>query len=749
MMRGAVLAALIALWAGSALAQVVEVRAGEHDGFTRLVFRLPERSGYSLTRAADTARLSIERPALVFDTSVVFHRVPRSRLTAIDTPEGGGPVALSLACDCEIRTFWHGRSALVLDILDETPPSPADGLADAARSLALNPLPLPGSRSPVAARLVAEGLARQKRGSAPLSKLPMRRPALDDSRQELLKQLARAASQGLLSPRRPVPEPRQHNIPESREKSGPHPEKRESENPRPIVNLRAESSIDRDMGAALSGGARIAPAQRCTDPGLLDVTGWADDRPFPAQLVARRARLLKEFDKPDAAAVIALARTYIHFGFGAETRAVLAQMGGRSKPESMLLAMAAILEDGHDGDWSILAGQLDCAPVTALWSALSYAALPVDAPMDTDAILRGLSALPPHLRAYLGPMLARRFLDAGYTRDSDRIRRILERSAATVTPESELVTAEIALSRGDAPEAEDRLQSLARKNADPSAMALLRLITSRLERDAEISYETAQLAGAYATEHRGRPLGQALARAQLMALAASGTFEEAISGFEAWAEAGRPGTSALRSDLVDILIRRADDFDFLRHVTSRRLARPGTLEPDTANDLIERLLSLGFVYEAATHAAPEIGGPATRKRQLLRAEISLRNARPRQAELELVSLSGKDADLLRAKAKSAAGDHRAAGDLFERAGHHAAARRAAWLGEDWPELKTDKVPAVSETARATLSATTAMSGASIGVLERNRRLLKRSDETRGRVEALLSAWPVPREGAMP
>ena len=276
--------------------------------------------------------------------------------------------------------------------------------------------------------------------------------------------------------------------------------------------------------------------------------------------------------------------------------------------------MSAILEDGNIAESSILAGQMDCAPPVALWSALSYASLPDDEPIDTDAILQGYSALPPHLR-----------------RESDQLRRILERSDAMTSPEAKLVSAEIALSKGQTQAAEGSLEALAKQNAAPSAEALLRLIRSRLKRKADISYQTAQLAAAYAMENRDRPLGRALSRAHVLALSASGAFDEAFAALDDFDNSPPDGPPSLVSQIVDILVRRADDYDFARHVTSARV-EPNSLDPATSNDVIQRLLSLGFVSEAAEFAAPDAPSPAARERQLLRARIALRNGRPRQAE---------------------------------------------------------------------------------------------------------------------
>jgi len=257
-MRGALLAVLLTLCAGQVSAQAITVRAGEHEGFTRLVFYLPERIPFDLARQENTAILSFERPGIVFDTSTVFQRVPRTRLTALATPPAEGAVRLTLACNCNVKTFWDGRAALVLDIRDETGPPPepntAGNPAAGSDTNVLNPLPLPAGRPSLSARLAAEGLAGEKDNSQPEAPATSDHGAMDASRRDLLTQLSRAASQGLLSPRVPhLSEPRRNTGAErpDREAFKAVPEAGPPD-PGSNINLRAESSVDHDMRTKLS-----------------------------------------------------------------------------------------------------------------------------------------------------------------------------------------------------------------------------------------------------------------------------------------------------------------------------------------------------------------------------------------------------------------------------------------------------------------------------------------------------------------
>lgn len=741
----AILFLVFAVCAGPAAAQTVDVRAGEHDRFTRLVFKLPARLGYDLHRSEGQARLAFDRPGLTLDTSTVFQRVPKTRLTGIDRAPDGGAVILSLACDCDIETFWFSRASLVVDIRD--PSGRAAATKPASKDddgVTLTPMALPEKRRSVAAGLVAAALDRQTAAAPPRTDVTV--PAAEmvkDSRARLIGEFGRAASQGLLSPRRVLPDPARAESPATRAEppatTPPEPVDRN----RPNIQLHAETSIDRDMRAIMTAGLGDSAADHCRDAGLVDVAAWGGDAPFGHQIARLRAGLVGEFDRPNAAAVRNLARLYIHYGFGAEARLVLEQFPEAEEPDGVLADLAAIVETGAAGPDSVLAGQMDCEPALALWSVLSRFSLPDDVPFDTDAVLRGFSALPTHLRAHLGPVLARRFLEAGHESESARVRRILDRSKTTDTPAAQLLEAEIALSQGDRDRAEDALATIVEDNAEPSAEALLRLIETRLDRGTDISYDLAQLAGAYAVEYRGRPLGADLSHAYLSALAASGAFDQAFAELPDTLGRNDGREREIRSSLVGILTERADDYEFLRHVLAQVGDAPATLDPETTNQAAQRLLSLGFVDVAGSLVGPEATGRPARARKLLRAEIALRRLRPRQAEAELLGTSGADADLLRARARSMAGDHEAARALFAAAGMPQAARREAWLGRDWEALADDPDTALAAVAELKLGGGEAGTDRPEGVLARSSDLIADSSGVRDAIRTLLKANPAP------
>lgn len=106
------------LAAGSTQAETIVARSGEHDGFSRLVMRLPEGATWALNQSGRVASLKIDSPSVVFDTSAVFNLIPRERLQGLTQAGAGQPLQLQLGCNCDIRSYVQSDGYLVVDIRD-------------------------------------------------------------------------------------------------------------------------------------------------------------------------------------------------------------------------------------------------------------------------------------------------------------------------------------------------------------------------------------------------------------------------------------------------------------------------------------------------------------------------------------------------------------------------------------------------------------------------------------------------------
>ena len=237
--------------------------------------------------------------------------------------------------------------------------------------------------------------------------------------------------------------------------------------------------------------------------------------------------------------------------------------------------------------------------------------------------------------------------------------------------------------------------------------------------------------------------------AQIVALAGSGAFDDAIRLLNEFETALPEHRAATRVEVMALLTDSADDVVFLRHMMAGNTGAVSNLPTELGNAIAARLLDLGFPDAAQQITVPAASKEGRRERQILRARIALRQKLPRKAEVELLGLVGDDVNILRAQARSFAGEHATAGDLYRSAEQPYAALREHWLAEDWHALAGSDDPVLAELGQL-LSKTDSDTGesadlddAKVPVLERNRSLLKDSTDMRHTIQGLLEVKPQP------
>ena len=122
MIRLATALLLLTAGAGTAEAQPLAVRSGEHPTFSRLVLEPPAGTGWRVGRTPDGYELRLDREGLAFDTRRVFDLIPRRRIAGLEPGKVPSSLSIRLACEC-YATAFETRGALVIDV--------ADGLAPA------------------------------------------------------------------------------------------------------------------------------------------------------------------------------------------------------------------------------------------------------------------------------------------------------------------------------------------------------------------------------------------------------------------------------------------------------------------------------------------------------------------------------------------------------------------------------------------------------------------------------------------
>ena len=699
---------VLALAASPALAQEIPVRAGEHGAFTRLVLSLPDGAQWSLDARTDPVRPTVTvAGAAGFDTSQTFDRIDRRRIAAVTAGATPDALQIDLGCDCTTRSFTMD-GLLVLDILG----TPGDGtIRTAEESAPSRTAPRPGTASAplsgardIFSAVTFDGLPRlgPRRDMSAGALVAADRPALpaaetasdaaggeDDPpspanlQRMLAEGLADAATAGLLTGAlnaTPDPAPKTTAAAEN-----------------PLAASRqddlAATLIER-LGTAGTDGRVVVGGDGCVPPDTLRIETWAaGDDPYPAISEARQ-RLFGEFDRLDQTAVLDLARTYLHFGFGAEARDTLRLVPDLMNPD--LVTLSRII-DGEPDRAGRFARQTDCPGPVAMWAVLGQPQLPAGTQLDTRAILQAFDVLPRHLQRDIGPRLAQRMADAGET---DVARNLLNRVTRAGDGDSDLVllgNARLDLEEGKTDAARDVLTELAARAGPATAEAVVTKVDLAHGDDEALPDGYAELTAALAAEHRGTEEGGALWLAHQRTLLASSAFDAAFAELVD-ATANRPDLSGSTigqavDETFDRLTRDGSDLTFTKHALAQTDLMSRIDRPDLFLGMAKRLLDLGFA--AATLDALDRSTANRPSERTVRAEALLALGRPADAEAALVGVETAEADAARARARLELGDPAFASATFDSLGQTGAATRAAWLAGDWQ--------AVADTGQGTLA----------------------------------------------
>lgn len=605
----------------SAVAQTttVPVRAGEHSDFTRLSIQLPESNDWQITQDGHLAELTISGPALDFDLSQTFARIPRTRLgSVVQTPTG---LEIRLNCDCLLRASEDLPRYLVMDVTEiavaakrpaATTPRPQARPEQAILRPAETPAPVHGpalaAGQSLASALTGRSLAPQQRQSLLLEQI-VGTPAADDvmaagappspARSDVIAQgmthdLGRALSEavglGLLSPNQEIATTAPPRLSTTDDPPSRHVD-------RQGIPPHGQMTITDSVAAARGAAPRslqndifaICPPDDTIDPSLWQTQASSQLTPVGT------AALFNEADTLDPGATRNLVRQYLYLGFGAEARLTLSLLNA-PQPQDRFLEMASHLVDLTPLPTDF--AQLDISPcggMATLWQALAI--LPDDLPDDYPiaGLVQAIQALPAHLRLHLGPHIVRHLAAQGFVSDAHSIRDSLDRISETSSDPLRLARATLDLPRASGQDTRRYEQDLL---ADPTIEAVTFLMQRQQDLDLPISPELAEEAHSLLRALRGSDEGHMLAKLLARGLSRTGQFAEALS-LVRLNDADIPpqeNVMLLRDLLLD-LTGNADDTTFVTQMFEHTPWNSAL--PDEARAILaSRLDSLGFDEQA-------------------------------------------------------------------------------------------------------------------------------------------------------
>lgn len=734
---------LLLVLGGPALAGAVRVTSGEHDGFTRLVFEYGKPVDWSLGRNADGYQLRLSDEVPSYDLTAAFKLIGKSRLAAIWAAPDTGDISIGLACACHAIPFEFRPGIVVIDLKDGPPP------AGSAFETALDgTLVAPITPSPTArprARPADDGQISTEPGAgaydwteAAYEKL--RPTAMQDElgtvaeptaastllppdlglqplRDDILQQMARGASQGVVQMTSPSP-----RSDDRTQDAFPSAQIRIGDAPTSVT--RSVRSVNPELGA--DGTACIAQT-------ALNIAEWGDDTlPIVDQMAILRNNLSGEFDKPDPIAVEQAAKFHLFLGFGAEARQLMSAFDLQNKETGIWRAISHIIDDQSDPE-GIFRDQTACGGPAALWSALADDSVAEGKPIDTGAIRLAFSALPVHLRRLLGPGLAEKFLAIGDEDTARALSAAITRAPGDAGDKVSLIEAGIDLHAGNAEKSERIAEEVLSDPGPDQPEALIALTKARIAQKLPVTAEVALALQAHLSDHLGTSLEKPLNEALILAQAASGNFEAAFSGLQSFSEP--------EPEVWSLLVHLAPDAAFLAlAVPDPAIALPN-IPDETATEIARRLAGFGLGAPAtAWLATVESPDP------LLLAQTALKNGDGRAALRPLALSEGELAQELKLQAFALIGENVQQAELLKEAGDLVAASAALARAGEWAELaETGDEPWKSVATRLSQTEPPAQEApaSAYGPLARGHDLAQAGEATRTAISLLLKATPTP------
>ena len=667
-------------------AQQIDVRSGEHEGFSRLVFMFPTGTGWSTERVTNGYRLTSTVRNGRFDLSSVFRFIPKTRILSVSAEMDANSVFIETAPETRLTSFQLPIGAVVIDIVDGAEPIlpaplPANGasfrLPQDSGYLGL----YWSARQPVLSRIAGPSLPQRPANqvSGQISSLSMPDPRISSAELDLIDQMGRAASQGLISMQLP-------KLQNGAFKDGPDQEipshTADSEHSNHLA-LQSQTVIDRDTAANFSRNKLSLSGHSCPADSDFDLQAWLDDKP-PGELISSARRdLLEEFDKPRKSAVEQLAKVYIALGFGAEAKAVLRAFGAESPDWHHLSIIADIVDGRPPKEGPDFSTMVSCNGKVAFWAFLAGPKPPSKEKVNFGAVTLAYAALPPAIRDLTGASLSARLIEIGAADVAAKVRATLARSPQEHRTALDMIDAQIDLSAGRTAEATARLEKVARMKTPGAAESLALAIETKLAHGQTIPIGEVQHAGALARELKGSEIAEKLHRAEVLGLASSADFESAFSAWDAWPTPSGPDIrGAALNGVFALMARVPDEQVFLRtYFQNRNRLNDITLSPEVQIGIADRLSQNGFARSARAILKPETRKTESGRLSLARAALADHDAAA--AYSHLLGLTDDQAATLRGAALSLLGQHDTAKDEFARAGDREAQLNEAWRAGNW------------------------------------------------------------------
>ncbi|WP_162891835.1 hypothetical protein [Profundibacter amoris] len=763
-----------------ATAQKIVVRSGEHGDFSRLAFSFLTPVEWKMGRVSGGYEIRLKGNGNVIDTSSIFRRIPRDRIKDISVSEDKSIITLTVDCACHADAFEFRPGLLVVDIkdglpaqnspfetafsADETGAAITEEMVVTIADEAVKDADETGKES----ELITEDVSTIDQEAEPVS-LPV--PAYSSSftsglalrpevgsenseritmmQSEMLRQIGRAAAQGLLEAN--LPEPIHEPKPTDTHESMVDPSETQQEAPKEPtaqahINIHIENSVDREIARLLPRETDPGDGESCLGSDMVNVVEWGGEDAVWEQISQQRRKLSGEFDKVNPVAAEALAKAYIYAGFGAEALQIIDSFDVDPETALILKDIARIVDGLPPQPNGALQGQAACDSEVALWAVLALAELSKGTDVNRPRVIATFSELPLHLRRFLGPKLAEMFLEIGDIETATAIRNAIARAPGDAGDEFRLMEAHFEQERGHYDTAEQTLEEIATDNNAVALKALIKLLEAKAERKSQVSDGILTTAESYLFEQRTTADGAKLLRSLTLIYAQSGNLDVALSNLRA------ANTNAFINEKVQLweevlttATNSASDEAFLKFIyAAHKDVSKLDIPQATRQAIAKRLLDLGFSTRALDFLNAPV--PPSDTDRLIMARAALLDGRADQVESLLENVAGDEAVNLRAQAFENLGDYENAAAAYAEISDYDSQKSAIWQAGDWQSLQqigTEPEKSLARSMALGAKIVDADPAMSEQVLSIDASLIEESGNFRQSIEALIKDYPAP------
>jgi len=674
----------------------ITARSGEHDGFTRVVFYLPDQARWTSTNIKDGIELFFHGQPVTLNTDEFYTRLQKDRVRRIFVDPNDHKIVLQFNCHCEAKQFTTDAGLLVFDI-KASQNSPSENTKHSKPVLPL--LFEKPSKKP-------DFFTSNFNDKIDLDL--QQHPQLADKR-TVLKDALTIASDAMIL--------------EKTEPSKALPLLVGSGSQPMLPNLAISDSIDSSLLAIDRNPPLNQEGERCPSNDELSLFDWAGHTPFHEQIAIARSNLVGEFDKVDPQAVLDLIKLYLAFGFGTEARYTIGAFQITQDREKYL-AIADILDPKGPSKNTYFEEFLSCNTHAALWSILLLDPLPENSNLNLDAIAFAVMSLPQPVKSRLGALVAERVLEAGFSTLSETIIRHIQQTSSQKSLGQDLMFARLQRHAGQSDKAVAHLEAMLRSRPSVSPETLIEFIDLKIYLDQPIDRKFADLAGVLAWEYKDSEFGSHLQHYQIKALIMAGAYREALQHYKTG-----PKSHQFDNEFAQLMTSKSSDADFVK---TAFFLLPASLD-SALPQMAKRLVNLGFWRQAEQLLSRQQSEPLRNQIKILKAEIALERESPERALALLNGLSDPAALILKADALMATRQFDLAEQIFAGLKNTKRQRIAAWHSQNTGALRQLGNPALAEL----LELDSQKTGAGLPVLAQNRSLVDNSKQLRSVLQAAL------------